>query len=53
MSASIENYYFGALLGQAAYGDYGSVNFKENGYGIDEEVNDVLTSKRGRRGKFY
>ena len=44
MEVGIQKYYWGVFLSQAAYGDYTSIKFDDGGYGVDIEVNDVLTS---------
>ena len=42
METSINNYYYGALLSQAAYGDYSAVTFGVDGFGNDDEVRKAL-----------
>ena len=42
METSSQNYYFGALLSQAAYGNYSAVSFGIDGFGNDDEVKKAL-----------
>jgi Ca2+-binding RTX toxin-like protein len=42
MNNSIDDYFLGALLSQAAYGDFSSVSFDDNGFGRDDEVKKIL-----------
>jgi hypothetical protein len=44
MSRTINDYYFGSLLSQAAYGDFSLVDIGADGYGAVAEVKDVLIS---------